>query len=41
MGFGPILSAGMFVSALIVGFVAIYSAPFGVDALSFLRDVLF
>ncbi|PWA64113.1 Sodium/calcium exchanger membrane region [Artemisia annua] len=41
MGFGAILSAGMFVSAVVVGFVAIYSAPFGVDAVSFVRDVLF
>nr|GEV18454.1 cation/calcium exchanger 5 [Tanacetum cinerariifolium] len=41
MGFGAILSAGMFVSAVVVGFVAIYSAPFGVDAVAFVRDVLF
>nr|XP_043632005.1 cation/calcium exchanger 5 [Erigeron canadensis] len=40
-GFGAILSAGTFVSALVVGFVAIYAAPFGVDPGSFVRDVLF
>lgn len=40
-GFGAILSAGTFVSAFVVGFVAIYAAPFPVDAASFVRDVLF
>ncbi|KAJ8772045.1 hypothetical protein K2173_027222 [Erythroxylum novogranatense] len=40
-GFGAILSAGTFVSALVVGFVAIYAAPFNVDPGSFVRDVGF
>ncbi|KAL7205124.1 hypothetical protein ACSBR2_018111 [Camellia fascicularis] len=40
-GFGAILSAGTFVSALVVGFVAIYAAPFSVDPEPFVRDVLF
>ncbi|XP_028105525.1 cation/calcium exchanger 5-like [Camellia sinensis] len=40
-GFGAILSAGTFVSALVVGFVAIYAAPFSVDPVPFVRDVLF
>ncbi|KAL6989670.1 Cation/calcium exchanger 5 [Sarracenia purpurea var. burkii] len=40
-GFGAILSAGTFVSAFVVGFVAIYAAPFSVDAAPFVRDVLF
>ncbi|KAH7847318.1 hypothetical protein Vadar_024705 [Vaccinium darrowii] len=40
-GFGAILSAGTFVSALVVGFVAIYAAPFAVDPAPFVRDVLF
>ncbi|XP_058738585.1 cation/calcium exchanger 5 [Vicia villosa] len=40
-GFGAILSAGAFVSALVVGFVAIYAAPFSVDPAPFVRDVLF
>lgn len=40
-GFGAILSAGTFVSALVVGFVAIYAAPFGVNPGAFVRDVLF
>ncbi|XP_071735476.1 cation/calcium exchanger 5 [Rutidosis leptorrhynchoides] len=40
-GFGAILSAGAFVSALVVGFVAIYAAPFGVNPGAFVRDVLF
>jgi sodium/potassium/calcium exchanger 6 len=35
------LSAGTFVSALVVGFVAIYAAPFNVDPASFIRDVGF
>ncbi|WCJ43188.1 Cation/calcium exchanger 5 [Euphorbia peplus] len=40
-GFGAILSAGTFVSAFVVGFVAIYAAPFSVDPSSFVRDVGF
>ncbi|KAI8547913.1 hypothetical protein RHMOL_Rhmol07G0232100 [Rhododendron molle] len=40
-GFGAILSAGTFVSALVVGFVAIHAAPFAVDPAPFIRDVLF
>ncbi|XP_076943320.1 cation/calcium exchanger 5-like [Bidens hawaiensis] len=40
-GFGAILSAGTFVSALVVGFVAIYAAPFAVSPAMFVRDVLF
>ncbi|KAH9605372.1 hypothetical protein KSS87_007763 [Heliosperma pusillum] len=40
-GLGAILSAGGFVSGLVVGFVAIYAAPFWVDPASFIRDVLF
>ncbi|CAI0551128.1 unnamed protein product [Linum tenue] len=40
-GFGAILSAGTFVSAFVVGFVAIYAAPFSVDPGSFVRDVGF
>ncbi|XP_051124186.1 cation/calcium exchanger 5-like isoform X1 [Andrographis paniculata] len=40
-GFGAILSAGTFVSAFVVGFVAIYAAPFAVDPAPFIRDVLF
>ncbi|GAB2277504.1 Cation/calcium exchanger 5 [Dionaea muscipula] len=40
-GFGAILSAGAFVSALVVGFVGIYTAPFGVDPGPFVRDVMF
>ncbi|KAF8008794.1 hypothetical protein BT93_K2442 [Corymbia citriodora subsp. variegata] len=40
-GFGAILSAGAFVSAFVVGFVAIYAAPFSLDATQFVRDVLF
>lgn len=40
-GFGAILSAGAFVSAFVVGFVAIYAAPFSVDAGCFVRDVGF
>ncbi|XP_031255411.1 cation/calcium exchanger 5 [Pistacia vera] len=40
-GFGAILSAGAFVSAFVVGFVAIYAAPFTVDAGCFVRDVGF
>ncbi|EEF49806.1 cation:cation antiporter, putative [Ricinus communis] len=40
-GFGAILSAGTFVSAFVVGFVAIYAAPFNLDPASFVRDVGF
>ncbi|XP_004230178.1 cation/calcium exchanger 5 [Solanum lycopersicum] len=40
-GFGAILSAGTFVSAFVVGFVAIYAAPFAVDPAPFVRDVMF
>ncbi|KAK6911519.1 Sodium/calcium exchanger membrane region [Dillenia turbinata] len=40
-GFGAILSAGTFVSAFVVGFVAIYAAPFNVDPAPFVRDVMF
>ncbi|CAA3025518.1 cation/calcium exchanger 5 [Olea europaea var. sylvestris] len=40
-GFGAILSAGTFVSAFVVGFVAIYASPFAVDPAPFIRDVLF
>lgn len=40
-GFGAILSAGAFVSALVVGFVAIYAAPFAVAPATFVRDVMF
>lgn len=40
-GFGAILSAGTFVSAFVVGFVAVYAAPFAVDPAPFVRDVLF
>ncbi|XP_050225177.1 cation/calcium exchanger 5 [Mercurialis annua] len=40
-GFGAILSAGTFVSAFVVGFVAIYAAPFNLDPSSFVRDVGF
>lgn len=40
-GFGAILSAGTFVSAFVVGFVAIYAAPFNVLPGQFVRDVLF
>ncbi|CAA7399988.1 unnamed protein product [Spirodela intermedia] len=40
-GLGAILSAGAFVSALVVGFVAIYAAPFSVNPAPFIRDVFF
>lgn len=40
-GFGAILSAGTFVSAFVVGFVAIYAAPFSLNPVPFVRDVLF
>ncbi|KAK4781756.1 hypothetical protein SAY86_015858 [Trapa natans] len=40
-GFGAILSAGTFVSAFVVGFVAIHAAPFSLDPAPFIRDVLF
>nr|GEV18455.1 cation/calcium exchanger 5 [Tanacetum cinerariifolium] len=38
MGFGPILSSGMFVSVVAVGFFAIFFVPFSVDAVLFKRD---
>ncbi|PIA30849.1 hypothetical protein AQUCO_05400150v1 [Aquilegia coerulea] len=41
LGLGAILSAGTFVSAFVVGFVAIYAAPFAVDPAPFIRDVFF
>lgn len=40
-GFAAILSAGAFVSAFVVGFVAIHAAPFAVDPACFIRDVGF
>ena len=40
-GFGAILSVGNFVSAFVVGFVAIYAAPFSLNPVTFVRDVLF
>ncbi|KAM1994609.1 hypothetical protein ACFX16_010787 [Malus domestica] len=40
-GFVAILSAGTFVSAFVVGFVAIYAAPFSLNPAPFVRDVLF
>lgn len=40
-GFGAILSAGTFVSAFVVGFVAIYAAPFSLSPAPFVRDVSF
>ncbi|MFS7927516.1 putative sodium/calcium exchanger membrane region [Helianthus anomalus] len=40
-GFGAILLAVPFVSALVVGFMAIYAAPFAVAPMPFVRDVLF
>ncbi|KAG9457969.1 hypothetical protein H6P81_002477 [Aristolochia fimbriata] len=40
-GFGAILSAGAFVSAFVVGLVAVYAAPFAVDPAPFVRDVFF
>uniref|UniRef100_A0A7N0TTN0 Sodium/calcium exchanger membrane region domain-containing protein n=1 Tax=Kalanchoe fedtschenkoi TaxID=63787 RepID=A0A7N0TTN0_KALFE len=40
-GFGAILSAGTFVSALVVGFVAIVASPFPLTPATFVRDVLF
>ncbi|KAM5561316.1 cation/calcium exchanger 5 [Rosa sericea] len=40
-GFGAILSAGTFVSAFVVGFVAIYAAPFSLTPATFVRDVMF
>ncbi|XP_028770934.1 cation/calcium exchanger 5 [Neltuma alba] len=40
-GLAAILSAGTFVSAFVVGFVAVYAAPFSVDPAPFVRDVLF
>ncbi|GMN43805.1 hypothetical protein TIFTF001_013004 [Ficus carica] len=40
-GFGAILSAGTFVSAFVVGFVAIHAAPFSLNPATFVRDVSF
>ncbi|KAF9605526.1 hypothetical protein IFM89_017545 [Coptis chinensis] len=40
-GLGAILSAGTFVSAFVVGFVAIYASPFSVEPAPFVRDVFF
>ncbi|XP_068664021.1 cation/calcium exchanger 5-like [Aristolochia californica] len=40
-GFGAILSAGAFVSAFVVGLVAVHAAPFAVDPAPFVRDVFF
>lgn len=40
-GFGAILSAGAFVSAFVVGLVAIHAAPFALDPAPFARDVFF
>lgn len=40
-GFGAILSAGAFVSAFVVGVVAIHAAPFALDPAAFARDVFF
>lgn len=41
IGLGAILSAGTFVSALVVGFVALTAAPFAVKPSPFIRDVFF
>lgn len=41
IGFGAILSAGTFVSAFVVGSVALAAAPFSVQPMSFIRDVSF
>lgn len=40
-GLAAILSAGAFVSAFVVGFVAIHAAPFSLNATTFVRDVSF
>ena len=40
-GFGAILSAGTFVSAFVVGFMVIYAAPFSLNPVTSVRDVLF
>lgn len=41
IGLGAILSAGTFVSAFVVGFVALAAAPFAVKPSPFIRDVFF
>lgn len=41
IGFSAILSAGTFVSAFVVGSVALAAAPFSVRPMPFVRDVLF
>lgn len=41
IGFGAILSAGTFVSAFVVGSVALAAAPFSVQPMPFIRDVSF
>ena len=41
IGFGAILSAGTFVSAFVVGSVALAAAPFAVQPMPFIRDVSF
>lgn len=41
IGLGAILSAGTFVSAFVVGAVALAAAPFSVRPLPFVRDLLF
>ncbi|XP_078446874.1 cation exchanger 11 isoform X2 [Wolffia australiana] len=40
-GLGAILSAGAFVSSLVLGFVAINASPFSVQPASFVRDAFF
>ncbi|XP_024536665.1 cation/calcium exchanger 5 [Selaginella moellendorffii] len=41
IGLGAIISAGTFVSAFVVGSVALVAAPFSVKPLPFVRDVVF
>lgn len=41
IGFGAILSAGTFVSAFVVGSVALAAAPFSLQPMPFIRDVAF
>lgn len=41
IGFGAILSAGTFVSAFVVGSVALAASPFSVQPMPFIRDVSF
>lgn len=41
IGFGAILSAGTFVSAFVVGSVALAAAPFSLQPMPFIRDVSF